>query len=191
VVPAALNRGTAVRRSVWVGASLLAAAALVTLAAHGHRPDTSLVRFEPAGVMSHTPPELITEVTLWRDEQRWRFTRGPGGSWVAAPGAPAGPDVSPKIERGLRFLHVSAPQRVLTRDELSDTSLTELGLHPPRYLLSIGSSAAPTLTIEFGGLNAQRLGQYARIRDHQEILLLPSFVGEPWGTIGPTGGSSH
>jgi len=188
-VAAALNRG-AVRRGVWAGASLLAVAALVTLAVHGQRPDTSLVRFEAAGVMSHTPPEQITEVALARGEQRWRFTRAPGGPWAPAPDSAAGgPDVSSRIESGLRFLHASAPQRVLTRNELSDTPLTELGLDPPQYLVAVGSSTAPTLTIEFGALNAQRLGQYARIQGHQEILLVPSFVGQPWEGIGQARGS--
>jgi hypothetical protein len=172
----------ALTRALWVTVAVVAAAVLAVLATHGRRPDPSLARFEPAGVMVQIPPERIAEVTLSRDGRRWRFARADGGAWAAA-GAPLDADVAVQVERGLRFLHVSAPQRVLRPTELSGTSLAELGLDPPRYLVAVGSATGPAFTVEFGALNAQGLAQYARLRGHDEILLLPAFVGEPWDVI--------
>ncbi len=174
----------ALKRAAWVGAAAVAAGAILALALHGRRPDPGLVRFEAAGVMVQVPPERVTEVVVARGDRRWRFTRTDGRGWTAAPGTPRlDEDVAARIESGLRFLHVSAPQRVMAREEFPGTPLAELGLGPPRYSVSVSSSAGAPLTVEFGALNPQGLGQYARVKGRDEILLLPSFVGEPWETV--------
>jgi len=44
----------------------------------------------------------------------------------------------------------------------------------------VRSPGAAPFTIEFGALNPQGPAQYARMTGRAEILLLPSFVCEPW-----------
>lgn len=170
------------RRWAWAVAATLAAVAVLALALHGRRPDPSLARFEAAGVMLAIAPESVTEVEIARGERRWRFERAGAGGWTASP-SPPGERVSAGIDSGLRFLHVSSPQRVLQPDEIAGTPPSEFGLEPPRFIVSVRAPAAAPFTIEFGGLNAQGLAQYARIIGRAELLLLPGFVGEPWETV--------
>jgi len=169
----------ALRRATWIAAAVLAAAAIAALAVQGRRPDPALVTFTAAGVLADLPPERVTAVIVSADERRREFTRDAGGGWRRS-GAPAAADATASIERGLRFLHASAAERVMGREELSGTRLAELGLDPPRYAVTVRDAAGPRLTVEFGTLNPLGLAQYARVAGHDEVLLLPSFVGEPW-----------
>jgi len=172
----------------WVGAAMAATLAIVLLAAHGRRPDPGLVHFQAAGVMAEAPLERVSEVVVTRGERHWRFTRAEGHGWTAGAGMrPLGEEAAAQLESGLRFLHVSAPQRVMGRDELPGTPLAELGLDPPRFSVSVRTGALAPITVEFGGLNPQGLARYARVKGRDEILLLPSFVGEPWEHV--VGGS--
>ena len=178
---------TPLKRGLWIFAAAAAAIVIIVLASHGRRPDPGLVRFQPAGVTLLMPPERLSEVVVSRGNRSWRFTRSEGTSWMAAVGMPplSESDVA-RLESGLRFLHVSAPLRVMTRDELAGTPLAELGLDPPRFAISVRSSAEAPITVEFGELNPQGLAQYAHVTGRDDILLLPSFVGEPWQQL--TGG---
>jgi hypothetical protein len=173
----------ALKRAAWLGAAVLAAGAVIALAFHGQRPDSSLVGFEAAGVMLQVSPAAVTEVTLSRGEHRWRFERGTSKTWTAPPGPPPGEGAAARLDNGLRFLHVSAPQRVLQPDEVAATAPSEFGLEPPRYSVSVRAPGSAPFTIEFGALNAQGLAQYARVTGRAEILLLPSFVGEQWESV--------
>jgi hypothetical protein len=173
----------ALRRLVWPGAAVLAAGVIISLALYGHRPDPSLARFEAAGVMLTVQPETVTEVVLSRGERRWRFERAGAKGWAAPPGPPLEQSVEAHLDSGLRYLHVSAPQRVLQPQEVAGTPPAEFGLEPPRFSVSVRSPAAAPFDIEFGGLNAQGLAQYARITGRAEILLLPGFIGEQWEAV--------
>ena len=174
---------SALKRAAGLGAAVLAAGVIVALAFHGSRPDPSLARFEAAGVMLSIPPETVTEVTVSQGERRWRFERAGPHGWAAAQGGPAGEDVGARIDKGLRFLHASAPQRVLQPEETAGTSPSEFGLTPPRFSVLVRSPAAAPFSIEFGALNPQGLAQYARVPGRPQILLLPSFVGDPWEAV--------
>jgi hypothetical protein len=169
------------RRAGWGVAAGLAGAALVALALHGQRPDSSLARFDTAGVMTAIQPADVVAVQVTAGERAWRFRRAGERRWALADGAPTA-DPSDALERGLRFLHVSAPQRVLERDEVTTPIPDELGLAPPRYVVAAHAAAGASFTIEFGSLNAQGLAQYARVRGGDAVFLLPRFVGEPWET---------
>ena len=183
----------ALRRLLWPGAAVLAAGVIIALAVYGHRPDPSLARFEAAGVMLSIQPDSVTEVVVSQGERRWRFERRDATGWAAAPGPPlgegvgregvGGESVATHLDSGLRFLHVSAPQRVLQPQEVAGTPPSEFGLAPPRFSVSIRSPAAAPFDIEFGALNPQGLAQYARVMGRAEILLLPSFVGEQWEAV--------
>jgi len=72
------------------------------------------------------------------------------------------PTLSP-IESGLRFLHASPPQRVLEPGELVGTARSEFGPEPPRFSVTVRSSAAAPFSIDFGARNAQGLAQYAHV----------------------------
>jgi hypothetical protein len=173
----------ALRRLAWPGAALLAAGVIVALAVYGHRPDPSLARFEAGGIMLAVQPDAVTEVVVSQAERRWRFERTSAKGWAAPPGPPPGASVGAHLDSGLRFLHVSAPQRVLQREEVAGIPPSEFGLAPPRFSVSVRSPAAAPFDIEFGARNPQGLAQYARIAGRAEILLLPSFVGEQWEAV--------
>jgi hypothetical protein len=174
---------TPLTRALWVGGAVGAVAAIIALASYGERPDPGLVRFRPAGVMVNVPPERVNEVVVARGGERWRFVRADGG-WSAAQGTGSpGGNGADRVERGLHFLHASAPERVMTAEELAGTPLRELGLDPPHYTVSARAAGDEALVVDFGALNPQGMAQYARVNGHPEVLLLPSFVGEPWGAI--------
>jgi hypothetical protein len=157
----------ALKRYAWPAAAALAAAAIAALALSGSRPEPGLVRFEAAGVMLHIAPERVREVRVTAGGRQWQFTRARADEWR-------------RIEGGLRLLHVSAPQRVMARDEFAGTPAAEFGLDPPRYTVSVHTADADAFVVQFGSANAQGLAQYARISGRGELFLLPRFVGAEW-----------
>ena len=172
---------------MWMGGVVLAAGVIIALASYGHRPDPSLARFEAAGIMLPIPPDTVTEVVVSQGERRWRFERAASKAWTAA-GPPSGEGVGAegvgsRVDSGLRFLHVSAPQRVLQPEEVAGISPSDFGLAPPRFSVSVRSPGAAPFNVEFGALNPQGLARYARLTGRPEILLLPSFVGEQWEAV--------
>jgi len=169
----------ALRRLAWPAAAVLAAATIAALALHGRRPEPGLARFEAAGVMLHIPSARVREVRVTAGDRRWRFTRSGTGWTVTGPGG-ASADWERRLEGGLRFLQVSAPQRVMARDEFAGTPAAEFGLDPPRYTVAVHTDGADPFVIEFGGANAQGLAQYARVTGRAELILLPRFVGAEW-----------
>ena len=171
------------RRVVWVSGAVLAAGTIIALAFHGQRPDPSLVHFQPAGVMLSIAPDAVVEVVISRGQRRWRFERAKPNGWAATPGQPLDEGLGTRLDTGLRFLHVSAPQRVLQPDEVAGISPSEFGLAPPRYSVSVRATGAPPFEIEFGALSSQGLAQYARVTGRSEVLLLPRFMGEQWESV--------
>ena len=174
----------ALKRAAWVGGAGLAAGLIVVFAWHGRRPDPGLVRFEPGGVMLQVRVEDIIEVQVSAGNRQQSFTRSPAGTWSTARAlVPA--EIVQRLERGLRFLQVSAPQRILSPEEYAGTPFAEFGLAPPRYSVMVRTAASTPLVIQFGETNPQGLAQYARMEGSAELLLLPRFVGEPWEALVP------
>lgn len=172
-----------VSRVVWIGIALAAGAALTVLAMHGQRPDPAgLARFEAAGVMLALEPARVTAVDVRQAERRWRFRREPGGGWMADDTAPPPAEITRALEDGLRFLHGSAPQRILEQTELDGIPMGEYGLAPPRYAVIVQTAGNSSFTIEFGAVNPAGLAQYARVAGRDGIVLLPRFVGRSWET---------
>ena len=174
----------ALKRAAWVGAAGLAAGLIIVLAWHGRRPDPGLVRFEPGGVMVYLRLEDIVEVQVHAGSHSQNFTRSYPGAWSAT-SAPVPAERVQHLERGLRFLHVSAPQRIISPAEHVETPLAEFGLAPPRYVVVVRTATSPPFVIQFGDVNPQGLAQYARLGGSEDILLLPRFVGEPWEALVP------
>jgi hypothetical protein len=169
-------------RAVWIGAALGAAGLLAVLALHGERPDPAgLARFEAAGVMLAIEPAQVTAVEVRRADGHWRFRRASDGAWAADDAGPAGAGAGTALNEGLRFLHGSAPQRVLDRGEVAGIPMSEYGLEPPGYVVTVRGPGTP-FTVEFGAVNPQGLAQYARVAGRDEIFLLPRFVGRSWET---------
>ncbi|MGH7365978.1 MAG: DUF4340 domain-containing protein [Candidatus Rokuibacteriota bacterium] len=170
------------RRGTWIASALGAAAVIILLALSGQRPDPAgLARFEAAGVMLALDPRRVAAVEVRQAEQRWRFQRAPAGGWAAG-AVPASEQAGRAVDDGLRFLHGSAPQRVLQPAEVDGIPMTEYGLAPPRYVVTVQDAAGASFTIEFGAVNPQGLAQYARVAGRREVLLLPRFVGRSWET---------
>ena len=174
----------ALKRAAWIGGAGLAASVLLVLAWHGHRPDPGLVRFEPSGVMLQVRVEDIIEVQVSAGNRQQSFMRSLAGTWSTAR-APVPAEIVQRLERGLRFLHVSAPQRIISPEEYARTPFAEFGLAPPRYSVMVKTAASTLLVIQFGETNPQGLAQYARMEGSAELLLLPRFVGEPWEALVP------
>jgi hypothetical protein len=174
----------ALKRAAWIGGAGLAASVILVLTWYGRRPDPGLVRFEPAGVMLHLRIEDVREVQVLAGDQQQHFTRSYAGTWRTAR-APVSAETAQYLERGLRFLHVTAPQRVLSPEEYAETSLAAFGLAPPRSVVVVRTATNTPFIIEFGDVNPQGLAQYARIIGRAEIILLPRFVGEPWEAVVP------
>lgn len=169
-------------RALWVGAAVGAGGLIAALALHGERPDLAgLARFEAAGVMLAIEPAQVTAVEVRRADRQWRFRRAPDGGWAIEGPEGAGAAAAVALDEGLRFLHVSAPQRVLTPGEVQGIPMSEYGLAPPGYAVTVRGGAA-SFTVEFGAVNPQGLAQYARVAGREEIFLLPRFVGRPWET---------
>lgn len=167
----------ALRKLGWIAAAALAGGALLAIASHGEPSGTGLARFEPAGVMLRLPPERVTAVEV-AGARQWRFVRTAAGGWQAAPGSPPGaPDLGSQLEAGLRFLHVSAPQRVLDRDEVRDADLAAMGLVPPRLTVTVFAGDSPPFRIALGGPNPQGFAQYARVSGDDTVLLLNRYTG--------------
>jgi hypothetical protein len=172
----------ALRRWLWPVVALTAVTALAVFALTGRRSEPGLARFEAAGVMLAIPVEQVTAVDVRAEGRQWRFERADGGWRVGAGSAPPAADFSAHVDAGLRFLHVSAPQRRLPAAELETTFLAEFGLDPPRYVVSVQTADARAFAVTFGVANPQGLAQYAQVGAGPDVVLLPRYVGEAWET---------
>jgi len=165
----------------WGALALIAGGALLALATRGEPSGTGLARFEAAGPMVQVTPERVTAVELRSAERRWRFVRTARGGWAAAPGSlPGAADLGAQVEAGLRFLHASAPQRVLDRDEVRAASLDEMGLSHPRLTVTVFAAEGVAFAVDLGGPTPQGFAQYARVAGSDEVLLLNRYLGEAW-----------
>jgi hypothetical protein len=157
---------------------------LLLMAVAGRPPRLqSLVAFEAAGVMPE-PPALVDRIELAAEGGHWTFTRRGEREWAVSPSADPGPfSLASHVEMSLRFMHVTAPVRVLARDEYTPEHLEEFGLEPPRYTVSLHRRGHPVLTTRFGRVSPQQVLQYARVDGRGEIYLLPTFVGQEWERV--------
>jgi hypothetical protein len=174
----------ALRRLTWPAAAVAAAAALAALALHGERPGAGLARFTPEGPMVGLAPSEVTAVEIATAQgARRRFVRGERGGWRPAGAARAEGAPAEDIESGLKLLHASPPQRVLAPEDLAGTPLEEIGLAPPRLVVSVfarAGDAPAAFRIELGAPNPLGLARYARVEGRREILLLSRYVAEAW-----------
>jgi hypothetical protein len=179
VVDTALTRSR--RRWAAVAAAGLAVGFMAAMVWSGREPRNRwLVTPEVAGVLAPTP-DHVTRVEVVARGRRLVLVRGAGG-WASTHGA-VPTAVAAHVEAGLKFLHVSAPVRVLAAAEYRGTDLVEYGLAPPRYTVALFGAHGMMLEARFGARNPQDVLQYVRLGGHDEIHLMPRFVGAEWEQV--------
>jgi hypothetical protein len=173
----------AIGRPRWLlpaATALLAVGVLATMVVSGHlRESKQFVRFAPAGVMPDAPAE-IDQVELRTGTARRAFVRAPDG-WRASPdGSPLPASLTTSLEDSIKFMHVSAPIRVIERAEWASAGLREFGLDPPRYTATLYRQGRAVVRAEFGAPNPQQVLQYVKLEGHDQVYLMPRFIGEEW-----------
>jgi hypothetical protein len=161
-------------------AALLAVGLLTAMVVSGQlRASKQFVTFVPAGVMAEAPAE-IDQIELRTSTGRWVFVRAPDG-WRTAPDGRSLPAwFSASLDDSIKFMHVSAPIRVMERAEWAPVGLREFGLDPPGYTATLYRRGRAVLGAEFGAPNPQKVLQYMKIELRDRVYLMPRFIGEEW-----------
>ena len=167
-------------RLVGIGGALAALALLTAMALSGRVPESGqLVRFVPAGVLPEAPAQ-IDRVELTAGARRWVFARKADG-WSVEPGSrPVPASLATHLDDSIKFMHVSAPIRVLARKEWAPQGLREFGLDPPAYSATVFKGQRRLLAANFGAQNPQKVLQYMRIEGQDELYVMSRFVGAAW-----------
>ena len=168
------------RRLLGLGGALLAVGFLVVMALSGRmRESGQFIRFVAAGVLPETPAE-VDRVELAARARRWVFTRTAGG-WQIGPGPrPVARSLAAHLDDSIKFMHVSAPIRVMERTEWAEQGLREFGLDPPAYSVALFQSGRRLLAADFGSPNPQKVLQYMRLEGGDEVYVMSRFIGQEW-----------
>ena len=167
------------RQSLWSVAALVAATALLALALYGERPSPHFGTFEAAGILRHIPLEEIGAVEVASGARRWQFTRDAAGWRAAAASESPAATTAASIENALRLLRNSAPERILSGDELAGSAA--FGLDPPALVVAVKGPVS--FSVAFGVANPLGLARYARVEGHAEVVLLPRYVADAWEAV--------
>jgi hypothetical protein len=160
-------------------AALLAVGLLAAMVVSGHlRESKQFVKFAPAGVMPETAAE-IDRVEIRSSAGQWVFERTPGG-WRGGDGRPVPTSLAAHLDDSIKFMHVSAPIRVMERAEWAPIGLREFGLDRPSYTATLYRRGAAVLGAEFGAPNPQKVLQYMKVEGRGQVYLMPRFIGEEW-----------
>ena len=177
MVEAAIGRP---RRLPALAVALLAVGVLAAMVVSGQlRENRQLVKFTPAGVMRESPVE-IDRVELRTSTGRWMFVRGREGWQAAADGGAVAASLAVHLDDSIKFMHVSAPIRVMEREEWAPIGLREFGLDPPGYTATLYRRDTPVVGAEFGVPNPQKVLQYMKLQGRDQIYLMSRFIGEEW-----------
>jgi len=175
VVETAIGRTR--RLLVPVGA-LLALGVLAAMVVSGQlREDKQFVKFTPAGVMTQ-PPAEIDGVEVRTAAGRWRFVRAADGWRDGARALPS--DLAAHLDASIKFMHVSAPVRVMERAEWAPVGLREFGLDPPGFVVTLYRGQTRVLEAAFGAVSPQQVLQYMRLTGHDQVYLMSRFIGAEW-----------
>ena len=172
-------------RWLWGGLAAGAVIVIVGLALSGQRREPGLAPFEVAGLMLAIPPDRVQDLEVRTPSAQRRFLRGADGRWTPADGGAAPADLHERIEAGLKFLHVTGPERTLAADELRSAPLADFGLEPPRLTVIARAGGAPAFAIHFGRANPLGLSRYARVEARPEVVLLPGHAADAWDRVAP------
>jgi hypothetical protein len=109
---------------------------------------------------------------------RRRFVRGADG-WRDGPRAlPAA--LGAHLDASIKFMHVSAPVRVMEPSEWTSLGLREFGLDPPGLVATLYRGETRVLEAAFGAPNPQQVLQYMKLTDHDRVYLMSRFIGAEW-----------
>jgi hypothetical protein len=178
------------RRLLGPAAALLSVGLLTIMVVSGHlRESKQFVRFVPAGVMSETPSE-IDRVEMRTSVGRWVFVRAADGWRTASDGRPLPVSLASSLDDSIKFMHVSAPIRMMERAEWAPVGLREFGLDPPGYTATLYRHGTAVLGAEFGTPNPQGVLQYMKLEGRDQVYLMSRFIGQEWEKAlrGATGG---
>jgi hypothetical protein len=168
------------RRVLGVGGAVLAVGFLAVMALSGRaRESGQFVRFVAAGVLAQAPTE-VSRVELSGNGGRWVFARTADGWRRERHEAPVPGPLRTHLEDAIKFLHASAPVRVLDRQEWAEHGLAEFGLDRPAVSAILANDGRPVLAVHFGSTNPQKVLQYMRIEGRDEVYVMSRFVGEEW-----------
>jgi hypothetical protein len=168
------------RRLLGPAAALLAVGLLAAMVVSGHlRESKQFVKFVPAGVLPEVPAE-IDQIEIRTSAKRWTFVRAPGGWRVAPDGRPVPVSLAAHLEDSIKFMHASAPIRVMERAEWAPVGLREFGLDPPGYTAILYHQGTAVLGAEFGAPNPQKVLQYLKLQGRDQVYLMSRFIGEEW-----------
>src|SRR5262249_16628873 len=150
------------RRVLDLVSGALAIGFLIVMILSGHvRESGQFVRFVAAGVLAETPTD-VDRVELTTGDRRWVFTRSAEG-WRLGPDSRTVPrSLATHLDDSVKFMHVSAPIRVLQRTEWAEHGLHEFGLDRPTYVAALYSGPRRLLAAGFGSPNPQKVLQYMR-----------------------------
>jgi hypothetical protein len=112
------------------------------------------------------------------------FSRGGRSGWTVGTNAREAPTtLASEIEMSIRFMHVAAPIRVMSRDEWREQPLEEFGLQPPQYVVSLHQGNRRILAGQFGALSPQQIAQYVHVEGRDQLYIMPRFVGRQWERV--------
>ena len=173
----------------WRGRAALFAAIIalgylgVMAASGGRRESRWLVRFAAAGLMPDAP-ERIDRIEVTTRDRTLRYTRGGRSGWTAgANGVEVPTTLASDIDMSIKFMHVAAPIRVMSRDEWAGQPLEEFGLEPPQYVISLRRGELIVLAGRFGALSPQQVAQYVRVDGREQLYMMPRFIGRQWERV--------
>ncbi len=174
------------RRSVATGVAVLAAASMLALlgalALTGKTPGmAAFQRFVPNGIVA-AAPDGVARIEIAAGDDRLVFYRRSPGQWMSgdAAGSPVPDSLADHLETALRFLHVSAPTRVLAPEEYRGADFAAFGLDPPQYLVSLTRADGGVTSVDFGLLNPPQTSQYVHLVGRPDLYLMPRHVGAEW-----------
>jgi hypothetical protein len=171
---------TRAQRLLGVGGAVLTVGFLVVMALSGQvRESGQFVRFVAAGVLAETPGQ-VDRIELTARDRRWVFRRTAQG-WRTQPDWRAVPrSLATHLDDSIKFMHVSAPIRVLERSEWAEQGMREFGLDPPAYVATLFHGERRLLAAGFGSPNPQKVLQYMRIDGRDKVYVMSRFIGEEW-----------
>ena len=168
------------RRVLGVGGAVLAVGFLTVMALSGRaRESGQFVRFIAAGVLAQAPAD-VGRVELSGNGGRWVFSKAADGWRREQRDGPMPDALRTHLEDAIKFLHASAPVRVLDRHEWAEHGLAEFGLDRPAVSAVLANEGRTVLAVHFGSTNPQKVLQYMRIEGRDEIYVMSRFVGEEW-----------
>ncbi|MGD9604314.1 MAG: hypothetical protein AB7O21_20950, partial [Gammaproteobacteria bacterium] len=162
-------------RAVWRAWLLAAGAAgyLVVMFMAGQLPEHGHFNaFEASGPLRE-PPASVTRVQVVRGARQWILQRV-GGQWTHA-AAPLAAPLATHLDDGLRFLHASAPVRVL--EDLRPEEA--VGLRDGTRVV-LANDSGVLFEFVLGGRSPDGILRYVQARGAPGILLMSGFVGDAW-----------